>query len=311
MIVLVLGVFLVSAENNETNSTGSQNDTVVNDTTVGDNETGTSENSTLECEEDSDCGSGYECEDSVCVVDDEENETDSDDNETDSDDEDEEEDENKVCCFRYRIKQGEKIEGKYNRINEKDCLEYEDEDGKFSEIVNDTQCNRYEFKYEIKEKQRIKFEAKTNQTCPEGCECEGVVMKCELEGGGREMRVFAGNSGNIIIQVKGVNVSTNVSIYKDENGTLIGNFSGGVRKIGVLPDEVKFKVKEKVKAKLSEEEIELEAEGEYEYTANKESRFLGLFKIRERIHAQIDSETGDVRVNAPWWGFLANDVEEE
>jgi len=39
---------------------------------------------------------------------------------------------------------------------------------------------------------------------------------------------------------------------------------------------------------------------------------LGLFKVRERVQWDIDPETGEIlRERVPWWGFLANDIEEE
>ena len=46
----------------------------------------------------------------------------------------------------------------------------------------------------------------------------------------------------------------------------------------------------------------------YELTGNKQGKFLGIFKIMARVSAQVDAETGDVKVIKPWWAFLASGV---
>ena len=46
----------------------------------------------------------------------------------------------------------------------------------------------------------------------------------------------------------------------------------------------------------------------YELTGNKQGRFLGIFKIMAKVQAQVDAETGDVKVIKPWWNFLASGV---
>ena len=46
----------------------------------------------------------------------------------------------------------------------------------------------------------------------------------------------------------------------------------------------------------------------YELTGNKQGKFLGIFKIMARVSAQVDAETGDVKVIKPWWAFLASGI---
>jgi hypothetical protein len=46
----------------------------------------------------------------------------------------------------------------------------------------------------------------------------------------------------------------------------------------------------------------------YELTGNKQGKFLGIFKIMARVQAQVDAETGDVKVIKPWWAFLATGI---
>mgnify|MGYP001383990558 CR=1 FL=1 len=56
--------------------------------------------------------------------------------------------------------------------------------------------------------------------------------------------------------------------------------------------------------------IELKEVGQnktaYELTADKEGKFLGVFKVKGKVSVQVDAETGEViKVHRPWWGFLA------
>ena len=108
-------------------------------------------------------------------------------------------------------------------------------------------------------------------------------------------------------------MTTNVTIY-NENGTLIGNFTGGrIREIKIHPDEIRIKLKEKTKSKIEESgtEIELENDGNYKVKAKKESRLFWMLKVREKIEARVNSETGETEINSPWWGFMGNDIEED
>ncbi len=138
-----------------------------------------------------------------------------------------------------------------------------------------------------------------------------ITRKMETE---RTMTIHAGKSGNIIIQSKNINASTNVTLYH-HNRSVYGIFKDNeTRLIEVLPGEVMEKIKAHLEARINENEteIELDEEGEYRAEVRKEARFLGLFKIKERLRLRLNSETGEVlQENAPWWGFLANDIEAE
>lgn len=300
-VFLVFLVGVVFADN----ETG-QNQTQQNQTQNNSEQNQTQENQTVTCEEDEDCDEGYKCEESVCVLD---NGNETEENETEVDEE-------KVCCYRYRERNGTREGEKYNSIERGDCLNYGDENNgvtHFGEVVNDSMCEgRHRERWEINKRAQEIFEGRSGIECPDDCFCRGSVISCELEDGSTEMTVYAGRSENVIIHIKGVNVTTNVTVYQDENGSLLGGFENGERRIRVLPDEAKFKFKEKIKSRYYEEEteIELEENGEYKIKTKKEARFLGLFKVREKIEGEVDSETGDVRIHNPWWGWLANDVEE-
>ncbi len=163
----------------------------------------------------------------------------------------------------------------------------------------------------VKDQNRLRVMTQT-QECPESCTCTGSVMKCELENGEREMTITAGKSGNTIVQVKDVNMSTNVTLYKSE-GKVYGIFKDNqTREINVLPDEVKEKIKQRTKVKLEEQIIELDEEGIYQVQAKKQAKLFGFISVRERVRVELNSETGEIiRIRNSWWGFLARDVKEE
>ena len=121
------------------------------------------------------------------------------------------------------------------------------------------------------------------------------------------MAVFAGNSGNIILQVKGVNVTTKSELYH-HNGEVYGKFDNETKLINFFPDQIKEIIRERIQLRLNNTNITLNENGEYEYHAKKEAKFLGLFKIRERVSWNIDPETGEIlKEKKPWWGFLTRD----
>lgn len=317
MILLTLLVGIVIAQNETNNS--NQNNT----------------NSTTEqCDRDSDCLNNYECKKGFCVLDNNEtNETNDDDNETEDGcewnctkwtectnqiqtrtctninnctTEKPKETKNcdtKVCCMIIKTEDDNKTEIEYDLKESKDCLKNKTDEKR--EIVNNSLCKVKE-KHEFKEKNRLKFEERTGVVCPEECTCTGVVMKCQLASG-REMTIFAGHSGNIIVQIKGVNMTTNVTLYK-ENETIYGNFSNKTKEIKILPDQVRERIREKLKSEIEEEsDIELEDDGNYKMEVKKKAKLFWVFSVKEKVKAEVDSENGYTKTNSPWWGFLARD----
>lgn len=167
----------------------------------------------------------------------------------------------------------------------------------------------------IQERNQFRFENKTGITCPEGCFCRGVVVSCDLDGG-KQMSVYAQSGNKIVINSGGENMTTNVTLYHHD-GRVFGVFDGEeeneskAKEIKVLPNEAYERAREGIRARVHNESLSLNEEGEYEYRLRKEARFLGIFKVRERMELRMDPETGEVlREKAPWWGFLANDIEE-
>jgi hypothetical protein len=157
-------------------------------------------------------------------------------------------------------------------------------------------------------KNRIKAAVASGE-CPKKCTCEGKVVRCQLANGTREMTIAVGKSGNMIIQVKGVNASTKVAFYKSDDGKVYGIFKNNeTRIIKLLPDQVREKIKEKLSRLLEKENITLNENGTYDYDAEKNMTLFFFFHVKEKIKAEVDSETGEIKnIKHPWWVFMAKD----
>jgi len=163
----------------------------------------------------------------------------------------------------------------------------------------------------IKKENRINITARVWE-CPLGCTCAGSTVKCLLANG-REMTIFAGKSGNVIIQVKGENMTTNVTLYKSE-GKLYGTFKNNeTKEVKMLPDQVKERIRERLERQLENENISLDENGTYQYQGEKKARLFFIFPVRVLVRAEVDSETGEiVKLKAgKWWAFLARDESQQ
>jgi hypothetical protein len=163
----------------------------------------------------------------------------------------------------------------------------------------------------LQDRNRIRIHT-NDSTLPENCSRRGSTIRCELENG-RSMVVEAGESGNTIVSVRGVNMTTRVELYHHD-GRVFGVFGENEsRPIDFLPDEIRERVRARINASIEgNESIELNDEGEYRVEVRKRARFLGLFRIRERMIFEVDPTTGGVlSERAPWWGFLAADETSE
>jgi len=145
--------------------------------------------------------------------------------------------------------------------------------------------------------------------CPDNCTCAGSTIKCGLKGE-RTMTINAGNSGNIIVQVKGTNASTNVTLYKSEE-KLYGVFNGQTKRI-MTPEQVQEKIRERKQKRWEEHNITLDEEGYYQVQSKKKARLFLIIPVKEKVKTKLNAETGEiVRIRNPWWGFLAKDMREE
>lgn len=162
----------------------------------------------------------------------------------------------------------------------------------------------------VQEQNRLRI-GKINQSeCPQNCTCSGSGIKCGL-GNEREMTIHAGNSGNTIVQVKKENMSTNVTLYKSEDKVYGIMKDGEIKKVNMLPDQVKEKIERNIQQRGENYEMVLDEKGMYQVQTEKKSRLFLLFPVKEKVRAEINSSNGEViKVRNPWWGFLAKDNKE-
>jgi hypothetical protein len=228
-----------------------------------------------------------------------------------------------VCCKVYGYGTGmEEVNVKYIITGKKECTVPENFVGGDREIVNKSYCieeikeRRQEIieniKEIIQEKNKIRAYYVNSSECPDSCSCSGSTIKCEFENGTSEMTVYAGNSGNVIVQIKNLNMSTSVTLYKGENGRVYGVFRGNETKEIHLPDEVKERLQNYTHRKLYNESINLTDDGYYKIEGKKKARLFWLIPVREHMRAEVNAETGEtVKIRNPWWGFMARDVREK
>jgi hypothetical protein len=200
-----------------------------------------------------------------------------------------------------------------------DCV-YSPLDGKCTNNPDYGNLEHKEIKKEVKAKVKEKMQDYFNSgDCPTACICVGKTVKCDIDGG-RVMIVIAGNSGNVIIQTKGVNATTSVVITRNESG-VFANISGEERQIKYMPDEASEKALKRLKMKACNSDVncsidlkEFGQEGKdmkkpfYDLRAKRESRLFGLFKKKMQVRAQVDAETGElIMIKKPWWAFMASE----
>ena len=189
--------------------------------------------------------------------------------------------------------------------------EPEDEDEDADELTRRERIKE-KIRNAVKGKNRLRAQIAAGE-CPEKCICSGSVTKCKFGDGTREMTIVAGKSGNIIVQVKGVNASTKVVLYKSDDGELYGVFRGNKTKIvKMLPNQVKEKIRERLARQLEDEEIELDEDGEYKYQGRERARLFAVFPVKVRVAVELDPETGEViKLRRAWWAFMAKSEGDE
>lgn len=192
--------------------------------------------------------------------------------------------------------------------------ETESNAGITSNVQNSANANRLtdeQIRKIVTANNRIKTEIKSGE-CPEKCTCTGSAVKCQLNNGTREMTIVAGKSGNIIVQIKGVNASTNVTLYKS-NKTIYGVFKNNeTKRVRLLPDQVQERIRERLKRALENENISLNEDGTYQYNAENKARLFLLFPVKVAVNAEVNSETGEiVKIKKSWWAFMARDESQQ
>ena len=129
--------------------------------------------------------------------------------------------------------------------------------------------------------------------CPNNCTCTGSTTKCYTKDR-REMTIEAGNSGNVIIQIKGENMTTTVTLYRNnETGKIIGVFENSTEEI-ILPDEVRERLQTKIKKQLENTNMTLDEDGFYTIRTTTKSKFLFFFTTTRRVEVKMNAETGEI-----------------
>ncbi|MEX0932950.1 MAG: hypothetical protein WDZ77_02525 [Candidatus Pacearchaeota archaeon] len=174
------------------------------------------------------------------------------------------------------------------------------------EFINEAgQTVKIERKIEIKDgKTRIEIIRKI--TDAEGNERE---IKIKIEEDGERKRIHIEGKEDMDVETE-LEIETE---FKGNDSDLKARLSNGrLADIKVLPDRASDIAVERLRANnFTIELIEIEHNNVprvvYHIEADKEGRFLGIFKTRVRLENQIDSETGDLlNSNKPWWAFLVS-----
>jgi hypothetical protein len=132
------------------------------------------------------------------------------------------------------------------------------------------------------------------------------------------VREMAQNLRELRVDDISAKTDLNISAETDAEGktklkTRLKN--GQEKEIKIMPDTASEKALERLKLKVCLPEnciIQLKDVGtgqtekiQYEVQLERHSKILGIFKKKMQVRADVDAETGDVKLHKPWWAFLA------
>jgi len=145
--------------------------------------------------------------------------------------------------------------------------------------------------------------------------------------GGQMFRIETQENSRIKLESNGVKAECdcNMTQEKDQNRTKlkVTMSNGKNAEIKVMPDTASEKALERLRLKVCSFEnncsIELKEVGKgentqlaYELKTQRKAKFLGLFGSKMQVKAQIAAENGEViKIDKPWWAFLASEPAEE
>lgn len=144
--------------------------------------------------------------------------------------------------------------------------------------------------------------------------------------GGKQVQVQTQSNNQIQLKSGGAEAKTSMQMTHEQTQTgtkLQVKLSNGKNaEVKVMPDTASEKALERLRLKTCSAEngcsIELKEVGQgeqvkaaYEVQVQKQARFLGLFKTKMQVQAQVNAENGEViQTKKPWWAFLASESEE-
>lgn len=142
---------------------------------------------------------------------------------------------------------------------------------------------------------------------------------------GKEVKVKSETGKELEIEVEGIKAKSKINLSSEydevENKTsLRAELSNGKNSsIKIMPSTASQRAIERLQLKVCNPDegcqIELKEVGEknqtratYEVKAKKEGKFLGLFKTKIDVEAQVDAETGEIiKTKKAWWSFLVSE----
>ena len=160
----------------------------------------------------------------------------------------------------------------------------------------------------------------------------GEGQRVQLQAGshlgtdGQQMMIQQESANQLRLEVGGNSAKTSMKMNQEMvNGqtklsTQLSN--GRNAEVKVMPDKASETALERLRLKNCVESegcsIELKEVGAgekaqlaYEVKTQRRSKVFGLFGAEMNVEAQVDAETGEVvRVNKPWWAFLATEPAE-
>jgi len=144
---------------------------------------------------------------------------------------------------------------------------------------------------------------------------------------GQQIRIMAQERDRLKIKAGNVTAETamNITQEQEQNRSMLkAKLSNGKNAaVKVMPDRASETALARLRLKVCSAEnnctIELKEVGNgnqtraaYEVQAQKQARFLGLFKMKMQVQAQVDAENGEViKTGKPWWAFLASEKDAE
>lgn len=187
------------------------------------------------------------------------------------------------------------------------------------ERIREGNCTiKIDKKIELKDGKR-KEEIKKKIKCADGTESE-FELKLEnrtAEGKFKEKIKYKFNGEELEVEAE-----DEIDLEEEVNGTEYqlkarmrnGNFT----RIKIMPGTASEIAIERLKALNFTVELKEKNDSRnvprvvYNIEANKNGRFLGVFKLAMKVSGEIDPETGEVlEINTPWWAFLVTGEDEE
>lgn len=140
---------------------------------------------------------------------------------------------------------------------------------------------------------------------------------------GKQVQVQTQSNNQVQLKTGNAEAQTSMKMTQEQTQTgtkLQVQLSNGQNaEVKVMPDAASEKALERLRIRVCSEEnqcqIELKEVGKgeevkvaYEVKVQKQAKFLGLFKTKMQVQAQVDAENGEViQEKRPWWAFLASE----